>query len=56
VITRLTETWKDEQRAFAQRGLSQVDYVNLWADGIHVNIRLEEHRLCLLVLIGACWC
>ncbi len=24
----------------------------LWADGIHVNIRLEEHRLCLLVMIG----
>jgi transposase-like protein len=29
-----------------------VDYVYLWADGIHVNIRLEEHELCLLVLIG----
>jgi transposase-like protein len=52
VITRLTETWKGEQRAFAQRGLSQVDYVYLWADGIHVNIRLEEHKLCLLVMIG----
>ncbi len=24
----------------------------LWADGIHVNVRLEEHRLCLLVMIG----
>ena len=29
-----------------------MDYVYLWADGIHVNIRLEEHRLCLLVMIG----
>jgi transposase-like protein len=52
VITKLTETWKAEQRAFAARDLSNVDYVYLWADGIHVNIRLEEHRLCLLVLIG----
>lgn len=52
VITRLTETWKAEQRAFAARDLSQVDYVYLWADGIHVNIRLAEHRLCLLVMIG----
>ena len=34
VITRLTETWKAEQRAFAARDLSQVDYVYLWADGI----------------------
>jgi transposase-like protein len=52
VITKLTETWKAEQRAFSQRDLSHVDYVYLWADGIHVNIRLEEHTLCLLVLIG----
>jgi transposase-like protein len=52
VITRLTESWQAEQRAFAGRDLSQVDYVYLWADGIHVNIRLEEHKLCLLVMIG----
>ena len=51
-VTKLTETWKAEQRAFAARDLSGVDYVYLWADGIHVNIRLEEHKLCLLVLIG----
>jgi transposase-like protein len=52
VITKLTETWQAEQRAFASRDLSQVDYVYAWADGIHVNIRLEEHKLCLLVMIG----
>jgi transposase-like protein len=52
VITKLTETWKAEQRTFAARDLSGVDYVYLWADGIHVNIRLEEHKLCLLVMIG----
>jgi transposase-like protein len=52
VITKLTETWKAEQRSFAARDLAGVDYVYLWADGIHVNIRLEEHKLCLLVLIG----
>ena len=34
VITKLTETWRGEQRAFAQRDLSGVDYVYLWADGI----------------------
>jgi transposase-like protein len=53
VITKLTETWKAEQRAFAARDLSAVHYVYLWADGVHVNIRLEEHKLCLLVMIGA---
>jgi transposase-like protein len=51
-VTKLTETWKADQRTFAARDLSQVDYVYLWADGIHVNIRLEEHKLCLLVMIG----
>jgi transposase-like protein len=52
VITRLAQTWQAEQRAFAGRDLSSVDYVYLWVDGIHVNVRLEEHKLCLLVMIG----
>jgi putative transposase len=52
VITKLTQTWQAEQRAFAARDLSNVDYVYLWADGIHVNVRLQEHKLCLLVMIG----
>jgi transposase-like protein len=51
-VTKLCEQWQDEQRAFAKRDLSQVDYVYCWADGIHVSIRLGEDKLCLLVLIG----
>ena len=51
-ITRLTTGWQDEARAFGQRDLSDVDYVYLWADGVHLNIRLDEEKLCLLVLIG----
>ena len=53
MITKLTEQWKTEQRAFSERDLSDVDDVYLWADGIHVNIRLEEHKLCLLVMKGS---
>jgi transposase-like protein len=45
VITKLTETWKAGQRAFADRDLSGVDYVYLWVDGIHVNIRPDEHKM-----------
>ena len=52
VITKLTETWEAEAAAFAQRDLSGVGYVYAWADGIHLNIRLDEEKLCLLVLIG----
>jgi len=51
-IQRLTREWSGELKEFGQRDLSQVDYVYLWADGIHFNIRLEEDRLCCLVLIG----
>ncbi len=52
VITRLTAQWQAEQRAFAARDLCGADYVYLWADGIYVSIRVEEHKLCLLVMIG----
>jgi len=52
VITRLTAAWQDEAKAFNARDLSGVDYVYMWADGIHVNIRLEQERLCLLVMVG----
>jgi transposase-like protein len=51
-ITRLTAAWQQEAKAFNARDLSGVDYVYVWADGIHLNIRLEQERLCLLVMIG----
>ncbi|GAA1344164.1 hypothetical protein GCM10009647_088410 [Streptomyces sanglieri] len=34
------------------RDLSEVDYVYMWADGIHLNVRLKEAKACVLVLIG----
>jgi transposase-like protein len=51
-ITRLTATWEAEYNEFRQRDLSDRDYVYVWADGVHFNIRLEDDRLCTLVLIG----
>ncbi len=51
-ITRLTVQWQEDARRFADRDLSSVDYVYLWADGIHLNVRLDEEKLCLLVMIG----
>ncbi len=52
VITRLTRQWQDERAAFAKRDLSGLDYVYIWADGVHFNVRLEEERLCALVIVG----
>ena len=51
-ITRLTAQWEGEHKTWRTRDLSERDYVYVWADGIHLNIRLEEDRLCLLVIIG----
>jgi putative transposase len=51
-IGRLLETWGDEYTAFESRDLSTSDFVYLWADGVHFRIRLEEDRLCCLVVIG----
>jgi hypothetical protein len=51
-VTRLTGQWQDEARAFAARSLAEVDYVYLWVDGIHLKVRLEQDKICLLVMIG----
>jgi putative transposase len=51
-ITRLTSQWQDEAKAFGQRDLSGTDFVYLWVDGIHLKVRLEQEKLCLLVMIG----
>ncbi len=52
-ITRLTAEWQKEYEEFRKGDLSDRDYVYVWADGVHFNIRLEEERLCTLVLMGA---
>jgi transposase-like protein len=51
-IVRLTKTWTVEYEAFRRRDLADRDYIYLWADGVHFTIRLDEERLCTLVLIG----
>jgi transposase-like protein len=52
-ISRLTVCWEKEYTAFRQRDLAGREYVYVWVDGVHFNIRLEDDRLCTLVMIGA---
>ena len=52
-INRLMKIWEDEHRAWSRRSLEDKEYVYLWADGVYFNIRLEEDRQCILVIIGA---
>lgn len=52
-IGRLKDIWKDELRAWQGRDLSKKRYVYFWADGVYFNVRLEEDKQCILVIIGA---
>jgi transposase-like protein len=51
-IARLTAEWDEEYQTFRKSSLAEKDYVYVWVDGIHFNVRLEEDRLCTLVMIG----
>lgn len=52
-VTRLKASWEGEFEAWSKRSLAGKRYVYVWADGVHFNVRLEEGRQCILVLIGA---
>lgn len=52
-IVRLKEGWEKDFKKWQERDLSHKRYVYLWADGIYFNVRLNDERPCLLVIIGA---
>ena len=52
-VGRLKEAWSQEHARWSKRDLSAKRYVYFWADGIHVQARLEDTAQCLLVIIGA---
>ena len=52
-IARLKELWTEEHARWQKRDLSAKRYVYCWADGIHLEARLEEQAQCILVIIGA---
>jgi putative transposase len=52
-IARLKEAWSEEHGRWQKRDLSAKRYVYWWADGIHLEARLEEQAQCILVIIGA---
>jgi len=53
VIARLTAEWQAEYVRWQGRDLSARRYVYVWADGVYLQTRMEEHAECMLVLIGA---
>ena len=53
VIARLTAEWQAEYEHWQRRDLSARRYVYVWADGVYLQARMEDHAECMLVLIGA---
>ena len=53
VIARLTADWQAEYERWQRRDLSARRYVYLWADGVYLQARMEDHGECMLVLVGA---
>ncbi len=53
VISRLTAEWQGEYERWQRRDLSARRYVYVWADGVFLQARMEDHGECMLVLIGA---
>jgi transposase-like protein len=53
VISGLKAQWQSEYERWQKRDLSALHYVYVWADGIILQARMEDHSECMLVLIGA---
>ena len=52
-VVRLKEVWQRDYAAWSKRSLANKRYVYVWVDGIHFNVRLEEGRQCILIVMGA---
>jgi putative transposase len=52
-IVRLKSLWEEDYKVWAKRDLSEKTYVYFWVDGIYFNVRLDDERVCLLVIMAA---
>ncbi len=52
-IVRLKRIWEEEYDAWRKRDLSDKEYVYFWVDGINFNVRLDDERSCILIIMAA---
>ena len=52
-IVRLKKIWEEEYHAWRKRDLSDKEYVYFWVDGIYFNVRLDDERSCVLIIMAA---
>ncbi len=50
---RPKKSWEEEYQKWRSRDLSEKEYVYFWVDGIYFNVRLDDERTCILVIMGA---
>ena len=53
VVVKMKAKWSDDFAAWSKRDLPGKEYVYLWVEGVHFNVRLEEERQFILVVMGA---
>ena len=51
-ISRCKQVWEEEHQAWSRRSLEKKRYVYIWADGVYFNVRSDDARQCILVIIG----
>ena len=51
-VSRLTSQWSEDHDAFQRRDLAGLDFVYVWADGVHLKVRLDQAKVCVLVMVG----
>ena len=52
-IVRLKQCWEEEYKEWSKRDLSGKKYAYFWVDGIYFNVRLDDERSCILVIMAA---
>jgi putative transposase len=52
-IVRLKKIWEKDYDDWRTRDLSDKEYVYFWADGIYFNVRLDDNRSCILIIMAA---
>ncbi len=52
-VVRLKTLWEQDYATWCARDFELRRYVYFWVDGIHFNVRLDEQRSCILVIMGA---
>lgn len=51
-ISRCKRVWEEEHDVWSRRRFEQKRYVYIWADGVYFNIRSDDAKQCILVIIG----